>query len=544
MDQAQDQGGRGHRDESSPWRGAPAWRAPDPLPQGELDAQFDAVADLFLSGQPNPPASSPSPVVGAKASNASDDAPAARPAPLMTMGGPVPRELVVIGHVPTMAAAWVTQYVRRRAEQLRVPVLAVRISGDWLRVELHGPGSERVSLAGSPTDAVAAGLAEAGLVVISGAPAGEAALATNVLDPDAVGEAVAANASVAVLTGVDEASTVAAYRAIKGLAATLGGGLSTPEAPVGRGLRRVRLVTVGGDDAAAAAALSRLSESVRPLLREPLVDGGRLGRAGGGLDGHVLYDGPLSEPADRLLLSLSGSRPVQTLGSGCFNVPGHATSDHVMALLAEAEGCRSAPSSSPSHTQEAGSPAVPPPIAPPESPRSGRSAVEVYAASHHSPAAEVEAKPMQRLASPSHTVAVPPSGAPSPPSPGSGGLERALGLRGIDITCPAVPAAVLATDSAGTLHVLITDGSVPGFAANAPAHDPAAGLLAAAGWAWAQRSLLERLAGCRLAAEQRPVMHLLTAEPARWRALLESELKIHALLAVPAGATHVAAPLN
>jgi hypothetical protein len=39
-------------------------------------------------------------------------------------------------------------------------------------------------------------------------------------------------------------------------------------------------------------------------------------------------------------------------------------------------------------------------------------------------------------------------------------------------------------------------------------------------------------------------MHLLTAEPARWRALLESELKIHALLAVPAGATHVAAPLN
>jgi hypothetical protein len=109
-----------------------------------------------------------------------------------------------------------------------------------------------------------------------------------------------------------------------------------------------------------------------------------------------------------------------------------------------------------------------------------------------------------------------------PAAPESSLAER-IGLRSLSLRCPAAPVIELALDESSRLHLL------------APNIDAAADLVAAEGWAQANRDLLRAAAGLSGEPAVEIIARVLTETPARDRRLLDGRYRVDLLREVRVG---------
>lgn len=163
-------------------------------------------------------------------------------------------EALVLGHLPVFAAAWPSQLARHMAEERGSPVAIVRWEAGSLSVQLVASGgAPRVGVCASDSEAIAAALRSAGLVLLRVPEASEAELVS-----------LPGLDQVSILTGADDAAIVACYRRLKGLAADA--------ERVGSALPGARLVVMGASEEKARTAHERVLRAARAFLEADLRD--------------------------------------------------------------------------------------------------------------------------------------------------------------------------------------------------------------------------------------------------------------------------------
>lgn len=227
-------------------------------PGGE--AGYDALAELFLGDQPITDA----PAVRSTSANASSDGAARRSALAV--------QSLVLGHVPTMAAAWMKQTARTHAERTGRPVALLRLVGGEATLEVVGQvvGPQR-----SLRDALQAVLPLVGTLLIRADDRHEPAVVRSGVD------------GVLLVTSADEAGIVGAYRTLKGLV----------PAQEQANLPQVKLAIVGATDERAGPAAERLSKAVRTFLSQPVEVHAAIPRVNAtpGVPPSLVFQGPSSD---------------------------------------------------------------------------------------------------------------------------------------------------------------------------------------------------------------------------------------------------------
>jgi hypothetical protein len=198
---------------------------------GPDEVEYDALADLFLSGDPSD---------------------AHRPIPFPSVPSE-PRDMpdhsevtiegLIVGHLPVLASAWVTQYARHRARDLGAPVALLRLRNGRATIDLFVGG--QVAEADSLDEAIQAAN-DAG-----------AAWVVRVDEPDEPRLAEADIDELTLLTGSDQAAIVASYRVIKRLA-----GIAGADADVAH----IRIAAMGSDERAAANIGEKISRAATTFL--------------------------------------------------------------------------------------------------------------------------------------------------------------------------------------------------------------------------------------------------------------------------------------
>lgn len=450
---------------------------------------FDALADLFLTEQPpvRRPAAGEVETEATPPTKASP-APPDAPSPGEALASNV--EVVVLGHIPAMAASWASQYARLRAETLGRPVAMLRLGDKRARVELFGapfqpPLHDVLS-------AVAAARAATSHVIVLPAPG----------TPAESGTLVEHASAVTLMTTPDEAGLVAAYGELKRLAPLC-------EAGSAGGPKPLRIVAVGAGAPKAQAACRRLQDAASSFLHVDMDASLFIERLSGGVAPVSLYDGAWMGTLDELVADLRRPGPV---------VPTDATRPRMPSPFA----------AMPVHDE------VAPPLAP-EAPAMNRPTPTLSSAAvppmARPPSSFVEAAPMTRAAHSSVRSTV---------STGNAGPASLVpGLSLIPARCPNAAEVDLAFDAEGRVHVVAM--GTPGQEAQA-VH----ALVVTAGWAFANRMLLGQVAS-RRAADAPAAMHLVTTNPGACRALLDSAITVHACVQagapIAAGAM-VTVPMN
>ncbi len=244
-----------------------------------LHAECDALADLFLSPGDEPVrlrlAPDPEPVPEVTA-----DAPST-PATLI--------EGLILGHLPVLGAAWVTQYAKFVADADHRPVALVRVQGGQTRVDLVLPRGHEARV----SSRIGAGQAGEHSTLRGAIEAAAAQGARWVLRVDETGEVdLASTAGVdemTVLTGADDPAVVATYRTIKNLTERMG-----EDGP------RLRLGVMGADDAKAAEAEAKVTRATGVFLSRPIETGARVAKVGA-CTTQVLYRGDETHGADEIV---------------------------------------------------------------------------------------------------------------------------------------------------------------------------------------------------------------------------------------------------
>lgn len=464
--------------------------APAPLrlvspPEGE----FDALAELFLGGEPDTGSVPLAPDVLDAATITPTSTPttrdAAESAALRGPGSteakaPAPRrpvqlELMIRGHLPVRAGPWVSQYARLAAERAGAPVALVRLEDGEAGLQLFGldPARREHARASDLAQGVALASAQAGRWVLCVDEVHEAALAG---DPR-VG-------TITVLAGVNDAAVVAAYRTLKSLA------------PSGkdRDGPALQVAVMGASDAQAQEAIARIRQASSMFLSRPVTLAGSVAKvapAGGATVFQGEWPGSTQDALELIeqhaasFAPASAARP-SALGAPDARRPGSAMADHA------APRAVSGP---------AAPPAMPAPLVMP-SPRSAPRAPG--AAAIDTPAAQ----------------------APPVPAPMPARLCALVpGLVPLGITCPLDPGVELGVDQRGVLHLLVEETG------DAQALNSAGERVLAAG-AWARRhaGLLAMLRGVPSGLDaSAPVLHVFTASPKRVAHLMETSLRLHVL---------------
>ncbi len=215
-------------------------------------ADYDALADLFLGdtrgagGAPVEAAPAP-PRTVLRVVSSEDEDPEGRPAPT---GARI--EGLIIGHLPVLASAWVTQYARHLAEQ----------SGEWVGLVKLRAGQASVELVGPPR--AAGGPLPASRDTFDGAIeeaarfAGRWLVRVDELTEPRLVELRGMDA-VTLLTGADEAAVVASYRSLKLLSERAGEDES-----------RLGVAIMGATAERAAEAAAKLARTVEVHLGRAL----------------------------------------------------------------------------------------------------------------------------------------------------------------------------------------------------------------------------------------------------------------------------------
>lgn len=450
---------------------------------------FDALADLFLTEQPPvrraaPPTDEPEPSSLEREPDAADVKPTVQPSVPATV------EVVVLGHIPAMAASWASQYARLRAESLGEPVAMLRLGDKRARVELFSAPFQQPQ--SDVSSAVAAARAVTPHVIVLPAPG----------TPAESGTLVEHASAVTLMTTPDEAGLVAAYGELKRLAPLC-------EAGSAGGPKPLRIVAVGAGAPKAHAACRRLQDAASSFLHVDMDASLFIERLSGGVAPVSLFDGAWLGTLDELVADLL--RPAAA--------PARPAPARVLEPRASA-------------------PPPPPDLDPTHAPE---------ALTMHSPAPSMAHAPV-RPAAPSSFVEATPAARPASQAPRASAVAAAQGtspsslvpgLALVHARCPHAPEVDVAFDAEGRLHVVVM---------GAPGHEAAAvhALVVASGWALANRALLAHVAS-RRAADAPGAMHLVTTAPGACRALLDSAITVHACVQtgapLPAGAM-IAVPMN
>ncbi|MFZ4573399.1 MAG: hypothetical protein ACOYN0_03310 [Phycisphaerales bacterium] len=208
---------------------------------------YDALADLFLDG------ASFSPATPRLASRLVDEGDATVEPPLSAKRELI--EAVIVGHLPVLGAAWITQFARHRAIESGGPVALVRLSEGTVSVDLVAESAPLLEGASEASDLsaalkVAGGIARRWIVRVE-----ELLEQSLAVDPRP--------GSLTLLTGADEAAMVASYRTFKGLLATLGAG---PEASG----PKLGVAIFGAEPAKAAESEAKLRKAAQGFLGRDL----------------------------------------------------------------------------------------------------------------------------------------------------------------------------------------------------------------------------------------------------------------------------------
>jgi hypothetical protein len=472
----------------------------------ELQREYDALADLFLSedNDPSPPPAEP--VLKVMPQPASASPPPTPP----TVGTPVvAREVpattacterhqpsqgvdcLVVGHLPVLDNPWTLQFARMLAETTGHAVALLRLRSKSISLEVvFADNGQAVALkAGGPTahfhDALARARAVAPRLLIRVDETSELELLAS-----SGQEGAAKIDHVSLLCGGDDAAIVTAYRTIKQLTGnpSLGFTGESDGSSQGRG-SDIGVAIIGAEPEAAARAFNKLSRTTQTFLGRTIASLGCIRR----MDSCVtssLYCGEWGRSVRDMLEQV-----------GDLWQTGPAATPRRESLL---------PQPSP----------VSPAVMTPEAPRL---AVPV-ATSKAAPVATPKPTP----------VAMPPVA--NPAREPMGGCETPTaaiipGLVPMGIRCPYQPSVELAIDAEGGLHLVAMLPERHGPAG--PATEAVATLLAASAWASDHADLLvmakRELQAGRIKAG--PELHLLTEDP-RWaRHVLSTGIRVH-LLAV------------
>lgn len=275
-----------------------------------LQAEYDALADLFLSDErPNP--ADVLGTIGAKAVTPVLLSPAAPPQPVERPAVPKPDlpseperkgttvpaariEALILGHLPVLASAWAVQYSRHLAESLAHPIALARVMGGELLLELVFPDAESAQGARS----------QGPLQDLAGALATARTIAPRVLvrvdetsEPDLVSSPGADR--VTILTGGDDMAVVSSYRTIKHFALDGSGSVRLSD-DANKTTPIVGVAIMGADASKAALADQKLRRATLTFLghgMEPATVVSKMGVCATAL----LYRGPWSEPITSLL---------------------------------------------------------------------------------------------------------------------------------------------------------------------------------------------------------------------------------------------------
>ncbi len=485
-------------------------------------SEYDALADLFLSGDPGSPRPQP---ISAQAMPAHGPTPGDFDGTAARATAPKPGEarrdrveVLVLGHLPVLGAAWVGQYARMLSDERAEAVALLRHGGGQVSLDLVSAGANPWHAAhrdppASLADAVGACAALTRTWLVKADEVSEARLAEFPGITD-----------ITVLTSVDDAALVACYRALKFLARHAESreheAARVSVAPVAQPAIRVAIMGAPADKALEAKAkLERTASAFLGLTIGVHVGSHRIGPA----SSIQVFRGTAEDPAGVVV--------------------------HAVRALGEREARHDAPGTG-------------------QTLRLAASQVEAAPASRIGPTPVDRPRAAAKAPEPIHHGAEP--GAPDPATgvhearrtaeasivrrtiDGGAALARHLpGLHALPATCPYAPHVQLATDAGGTVHLLVSVNpalaSMPG-AGDAAAADAVARLLAVAGWVRDHADLI-RLACPGVspgAGGTQPMLHLFTDQPRDVRRWLDSGLRIHLLTNAggDAGAVWVCRDLN
>lgn len=535
---------------------------------------FDALADLFLSELPL--VCTPAKVSVARRDCLSSEesrpsekpsTPRASPAAAGPTDHDTPHplkssqsariEAVLLGHLPVYAAAWIGQYARLRAAQLGGPVALLRVTGQWVRVELTGLAPE------AATRFVETGDLMAALATATGASRNEAAALSVLLCATASDEhrlvSMPAVQDITLLTGADEASTVAAYRVIKSIAHNIAAnanlsGTSQVITIASECRPGFRLVVAGCDQPTATTIWRRLADAARTFLGLELDLAGFMPQVNGSQPSTLLYDGPLTDSIEKLLeMVQSCQRPIAIMAapeSAPLNTRGASARSTSLLHDTKFES-----NSTPESEQTAD---VVDDFFDAEADEADRietaRAVEALASfaartGRAVPAASTQQPSLTQAAVGTTTITEAtskPAIGPSPVKPEAATSPAwflALGLTSLGLRCPVAPAAHIGHCGSGRLHVAALGGLT-----QAEHESAIVSLLRAGVWCCEHCDMLCHLMGDGLIKETasigKPVLHLISSSGPLARQSCIAGIDVSLLASVPPGATCVAVSLT
>lgn len=461
----------------------------------------DSLADLFLGseGPAAPMARAVERGVGRRGAEGSDRRglrAAAREARI---------EMVVLGHLPVQAGAWLTQYAVHAAGATGRPVAVARLDPTGLTIDICGlPTDSAVDRCASVESAIAWAGGRA---------------ATWLLRVDDLAEATVAESAridaITLLSGVSESSIVAAYRALKGLVQRAGG---RGEPPARDHPPELTIALLGASQERAREASARVRRAAATFLGGPVgvaVCAERIGPTGA----RTVYRGPYEGDAMSLIERIGGSvgreypcgaRPESAAMRGTDWAGG---SDEDAWLLEPVPARDQAPEGSVVR------------------------GLEVDAGEGNAAGGLASGEPCGVSSS-----------APSGAGCGTdvvaagGSLSSLLGLTAVPLRCPEAPRVEIAADGSGGLHAVVLDELSDGPGGEAgPGRVGVAALLAAEAWIRANAGLIRR--AMPFVRGDGAVLHLVTRVPAAARDLLGTPVKVH-LIARASAAGELCVGLN
>lgn len=434
-------------------------------------------------------------------------------------------ELLILGHLPSLASIWGTQHLRELAKDEEGPVVSVRWQGGFASVEYFGDAPAAVANAESLESALERAARESRRVVFRADEAEELRLAEcDGLD------------AVTILTGADEAATIGAYRTIKSLAQRLG---SDPDRVLS-----IRVVVFGTDAEQSREVGARLASTARSCLGRDVEWETAPARIGSGRPSVLAFNGRTEVRPDSMV------RMVRSAGIAADDrrTPSEHGQDETERSIGRSRpaGAGREMSASPARRAEIGvldSRETAPEVLTARALAAGRPGRDVGVSAIAEPK-RAEPKRAEPAGTPVAGASV--SALASEAATSDLGVRPALcahvqGLASVPITCPYAQGVEFAVDAGGRLHVLGRLES--GKADEAALRD----LMVASEWAQAHAPLLRLAApslarttpdggpGVELDPSGEPVMHLFSGEPRKVRRLLETDVRVHLLTPVCVG---------
>jgi hypothetical protein len=474
---------------------APSEHGTDAIPLAETPAipaeAYDALADLFLGDDQGG---------GAPVDTTIKPDTSAAAGPVQARRTRASVQGLILGHLPVLPSAWVTQYARQFALSSGGPVAVLRVRGGEVSLDLiSGQGDPALGQFEEPGDTpdLRAGVALAAPVARSWV-----LLVESSAEPSLA--ALPGLDALTLITGTDEAAIVSGYQSLKRLLPA-GAGNDAPA---------VQIAMMGAPAQKAAESAERIARAAGAFLGRRITVSAVISKVSPArivtiFRGPLTHQGPPGEFLERAL------RMIRTASAAAPAAP-------TVHPLGPAAPVQPAPHTAPVQSASGGrfaepvrvAQARPAPLAPiPTGPPTSH-----LPASTPPAAPQTSERPVQASAAPSY-----PQGAPD-------SLARHIpGLETLGFVCPYAPEIELALDEAGAMHLLSrADG-----ASRTP--EPLAAMMTVATWAMQHERLIAlAAAGLNRRLDDRSPLsqHLFTPDARRVRALLDTPVRLHLLAPV------------